>query len=195
MTIQINVQWLSGNWRYGWALDLHTVSSTPLPDGGFETQRTEVGELLYQLKYCLDRSKVEPIAEVAAAFLRSRMVLPYLAAIIPVPPSDTNRPFQPVQELAVRIGQKINLPVRLDYLVKVKLTEALKGIEDSASRKQQLQGAFKVQDLSLAGKYVLVFDDLFRSGETLKAITEVLYVQGKVARVYVLTITKTRTRR
>jgi len=123
------------------------------------------------------------------------MVLPYLAAIIPVPPSDTNRPFQPVQELAVRIGQKINLPVRLDYLVKVKLTEALKGIEDSASRKQQLQGAFKVQDLSLAGKYVLVFDDLFRSGETLKAITEVLYVQGKVARVYVLTITKTRTRR
>jgi len=195
MTIQINVQWLSGNWRYGWALDLHTVSSTPLPEGGFETQRTEVGELLYQLKYCLDRSKVEPIAEVAAAFLRSRMVLPYLAAIIPVPPSDTNRPFQPVQELAVRIGQKINLPVRLDYLVKVKLTEALKGIEDSASRKQQLQGAFKVQDLSLAGKYVLVFDDLFRSGETLKAITEVLYVQGKVARVYVLTITKTRTRR
>jgi predicted amidophosphoribosyltransferase len=195
MTIQINVQWLSGNWRYGWALDLHTVSSTPLPEGGFETQRTEVGELLYQLKYCLDRSKVEPIAEAAAAFLRSRMVLPYLAAIIPVPPSDTNRPFQPVQELAVRIGQKINLPVRLDYLVKVKLTEALKGIEDSASRKQQLQGAFKVQDLSLAGKYVLVFDDLFRSGETLKAITEVLYAQGKVARVYVLTITKTRTRR
>ena len=150
---------------------------------------------MYQLKDRLDRSKVEPIAEVAATFLKSRIVLPYLAAIIPVPPSNTNRPFQPVQELATRIGQKINLPVLLDYLVKVKPTEALKGIEDSVSRKQQLQGAFKVQDLSLAGKYVLVFDDLFRSGETLKAITEVLYAQGKVARVYVLTITKTRTRR
>ncbi len=195
MTIQINEQWLSGNWRYGWALDVHTVSSTPLPDGGFETKRTEIGELLYQLKYHLDRSKVEPIAEAAANFLKSRLVLPYLAAIIPVPPSDTDRPFQPVQELAIRIGQKINLPILLDYLVKVKPTKALKSIEDSVSRKRQLQGAFKVADLSLAGKYVLVFDDLFRSGETLRAITEVLYTQGKVARVYVLTITRTRTRR
>lgn len=195
MTVRINVQPLRGKWQYGWALDLHTVSSTPLPDGSFETQRTEIGELLFQLKYRHDRSKIEPIADVAAQFLRSRWILPNLVAIIPVPPSNMTRPFQPVRELAVLIGDKIGVPVLLDYLVKDKPTEALKDIEDPISRRQQLQGAFRVKDMSLAGKWVLVFDDLFRSGETLTAITDVLYSQGKVTRVYVLTITKTRTMR
>jgi predicted amidophosphoribosyltransferase len=62
-------------------------------------------------------------------------------------------------------------------------------------RKQELQGAFAVKDRSLAGKSVLVFDDLYRSGETLRAVTTALHTNGKVARVYVLTITKTRTKR
>lgn len=195
MTIQINQQQLAGNWVDGWALDLHTISSTLLPGGGFDTVRTELGNLLYQLKYGPDNSKIEPIAETAANFLKSKNIFQQLVAIIPVPPSNVNRPFQPVQRLAAGIGQKTGLPVRDDYLYKVKKTYALKNIEDSASRKQQLQGAFKVKDDSLAGKDVLVFDDLFRSGETLKAVTETLYTQGKVAGVYVLTITKTRTKR
>lgn len=186
---------LEGNWRYGWALDLHTIASTPRPGGGFDTDRTPIGDLLYHLKYDLDRSKIEPIAEIAAGFLMSRLVFPYLAAILPVPPSDTSRPFQPVQELAIRIGQMTGLPCPLDYLTKIKSTEALKGIEDPMKRKQQLEGAFTVTDASLASKYVVVFDDIYRSGETLRAITDVLHSQGKISRVYVLTVTKTRAKR
>lgn len=196
--MQINVQTLSGKqykWRAGWALDLHTVSSIPQPDGSFDTQRTEIGELLYQLKYKYDKSKIEPIAEVAANFLKSRKVFPYLAAIIPVPPSELNRPFQPVQELAIRVGEKVILPVELDYLIKDKETQPIKRFEDEQSRKKQLKGAFKVMDNRFAGKYLLLFDDLFRSGETLNEITDVLLEEGKVSRVFVLTITKTRTKR
>jgi hypothetical protein len=37
MAIKIKVQRLRGNWRGGWALDLHTVSSTPVPGGGFQS--------------------------------------------------------------------------------------------------------------------------------------------------------------
>jgi predicted amidophosphoribosyltransferase len=193
--MQINGQKLTGSWKAGWALDFHTVSSIPRPDGGFDTQRTEIGELLYQLKYKNDKSKIEPIAEIAAAFIKKRLVFPYLTAIIPVPPSKMDRPFQPVQELALKIGQKVNLPVPLDYLIKVKETEPLKSVEDLQVRKEQLKGAFKVKDNRFAGKYVLLFDDLFRSGETLSEITDVLVKEGKVSKVFVLTITKTRTRR
>jgi len=195
MLVEINPQELRGNWKYGWALDLHTISSVPLPNGSFDTQRTAVGELLYQLKYRLDRTKIKPLADVAADFLQKRLVFPHLGAIIPVPPSNTDRPFQPVIELALEIGRRVSLPVYTDFIQKIRETEALKGIEDIESRRQQLRGAFKVRDMSLADKYVLLFDDLFRSGETLREITRVLMNEGAVSRVYVLTITKTRTRR
>jgi predicted amidophosphoribosyltransferase len=67
--------------------------------------------------------------------------------------------------------------------------------DDPISRKQQLQGAFRVRDRSLIGKAILLFDDIYRSGETLREATRVLYDAGQVKAVYVLVITKTRRRR
>ena len=59
----------------GYALDLHTTSSTFLGYDGyghpqFETVRSELGELLYKLKYRADPSAVDSIAETAAGFLK-----------------------------------------------------------------------------------------------------------------------------
>jgi predicted amidophosphoribosyltransferase len=58
-----------------------------------------------------------------------------------------------------------------------------------------MEGAFSVSDQRYANKKVLIFDDLFRSGTTLKEITRVLYEVGKVQNVYVVTLTKTRVNR
>jgi predicted amidophosphoribosyltransferase len=83
-----------------------------------------------------------------------------------------------------------------DYLIKVKETSSLKNIDDSTTRKEELKDAFKVKDKRrYAGKSLLVFDDIYRSGETLTEITRVLYEEGKVKEVYVLVLTKTRTKR
>jgi len=195
MPATTNLQRLLGNWDRGVALDLHTVSSELLPDGSFDTERTEVGELLYQVKYRRNYESVSELVQVACEFIRNNKEYRDVRAIIPVPPSDVTRPLQPVQEVATRIGSILGIPVLLDYVRKARRTTALKSIDDDASRREQLQGAFKVKDLSLAGKSVLLFDDLFRSGETLREITRVLKEQGKVAVVYVLTLTKTRIKR
>ena len=78
---------------------------------GYDTERTEFGELVFQLKYRPDRTKIQPIAEVAANFIREKfavdghLILPYLKAILPIPPSDQNRDFQPVTEVAQEIGR------------------------------------------------------------------------------------------
>lgn len=40
-------------------------------------------------------------------------------------------------------------------------------------RKEVLTGAFAIQNNSLAGKNVLLFDDLYRSGETLNAVCDI----------------------
>lgn len=193
--MEINPRLLRGNWKAGWALDLHTVSSRALADGVFDTEYTEIGEALFLLKYRYDRSKIEPLAQAAASFIEARPELRNLETIIPVPPSEENRPFQPVEELAVAIAGNLDLWAALSYLIKVKRTKSLKDIRDWRSRKQELEGAFRVRSARFAEKDVLLFDDLFRSGETLREATHVLVTQGDVANVYVLTLTKTRTKK
>ena len=197
----INPQEIHGNWRAGWALDVHTLSSRPLPGGGYDTERTEFGELVFQLKYQQDRTKIQPIAQVAAKFIEEKFavdghfVLPYITAIIPIPPSDKNRAFQPVTEVAQEIGKLLSVPVRTDYLIKVKRTELLKNLPDVESKREQLRGAFAVQSQDLKNRCVLLVDDLYDSGTTLTEATKVLYEQGGVQHVLVLTLTRTRTGR
>ena len=201
MNIQIKPRKIQGNWRAGYVLDFHTISSSPLLDGKFDTKRTEIGELVFQVKYRYDRSKIQPIAEIAAKFVREEFtvndhpILPYLDAVIPTPPSEMNRPFQPVEEIASRIGQILDIPVISDYLSKVKGTIPLKNLEGEENRQEQLHSAFKVRDTSAKYRCVLLFDDIYRSGETLTEITNVLHKQGNISRVLVLTLTQTRTKR
>lgn len=54
---------ITGNWAKGFALGLHTLSSKYLGEDEFghkhfDTIRTEIGELVYQLKYKKDNSVV-----------------------------------------------------------------------------------------------------------------------------------------
>ena len=205
--MEINPQKLFGNWKEGYALHFHTLSSFPMKDEDgnnitdeqgkikWDTTRPEIAEELYRLKYWREQARAETIAQVAASFITPFVSSWQLDVIIPIPPSDTTRAFQPVYELAKSLGKKIGLPIDFDTLKKVKSTSELKSIDDADQRQEILKDAFQVQLNSLQGKDVLLFDDLFRSGETLKAATNVLLLQGKARNVYVLTITKTRSKK
>ena len=196
--ININPQEILGDWRAGYALDLHSLSSRLLPDGRYDTERTEIGEMVYQVKYHSNQSKIQPLAEIAGKFVKEEfavdghLVLRYLAAVIPVPPSDLTRDFQPVTEIAKEMGQMLNLPVYTDYLRKVKQTDLLKNLQNVDSKREELRGAFVIQSPVLRGKVVLLIDDLYDSGATLTELTDVLHKQGDVYRVLVLTLTRTR---
>jgi competence protein ComFC len=191
---------ITGNWAHGWALDQHTVRSTSgISDGigipAFATERSEIGEALYKLKYRGDRTQVEPIAQAVAGFVRGRSELEGVKAVLAVPPSDTRRSFQPVETLAARIGALLGLPAPDDYLLKARQTQPLKGMTDKRLRRGELEGAFAVLDQRFANRHVLLFDDLFRSGETLKAVTVALLFEGNAAMVSVVTATSTRSNR
>ena len=198
--MKIDPQRITGNWTHGWALDRHTVSSVQGGDrdsGGavFQTERSELGEALYELKYRGDREQLEPIAVTIAGFIRGRSELADIQAILAVPPSDTRRSFQPVDALAARIGAELGLPAPDDYIVKTRPTAALKNMADKRRRRRELEGAFTVSDQRFAGSHLLLFDDLFRSGETLKAVTVALLFDGNAAMVSVLAATGTRSNR
>ena len=58
-----------------------------------------------------------------------------------------------------------------------------------------LNDAFDVKDGCLLGKNIVLIDDLYRSGSTLKAITTSLKNKGKAKNVIVVVLTKTRSKR
>lgn len=198
--MELNIQKLHGHWTDGYALDLHTISSTPagVDEHGkqlWDTKRPPIAEELYRLKYWREKYRVDTIAKPAAELLDKYKATWQLDLIIPIPPSDMTREFQPVYELAKAIGRMTNLAVDFKTLKKVKSTSELKSIDDADERKEILKDAFGIELNSLQGKDVLLFDDLYRSGETLNAACDIIKNKGKARNVYVLTITKTRSKR
>ena len=98
-----NVISLQGAWKAGWAIALHTISSTMRSDGSFENEYTRLGWALNQFKYHNDRSQLDYLAGAMIHLLKTRMVTPYIHTIIPTPASK-QREYQPVYELARIVG-------------------------------------------------------------------------------------------
>lgn len=198
--MKIDPREIKGKWAHGWALDVHTINSFPVGCNPFghtiwDTTRSEIGELLYKLKYNNDSSQIEIIAQTVVDFILGKDELKDVCAVIAAPPSITARLVQPVPAIAAIIGNKLNISAPIDYLQKIKQTAVLKNMKDSQKRAAELQGAFKVTDERYNGKHVLIFDDLFDTGQTLSAICDVLILQGKVSKISVVTVTETKSKK
>lgn len=180
----------------GYALDLHSVSSSFTGYDGyghpqFVTTRSEIGELLYRLKYRADSHAVGSIAEAVVGFLSKRWPIT-VDLIVPVPPSNTARKRQPVLEVAEEISERSGIRLGTACITKIKQTPQLKNVYDYKERTAALENAFAVAANETSGQRLLLFDDLFRSGATMNAITECLIRDGKAGKVFALTLTRTR---
>ncbi len=192
--VTINPTQIKGAWRQGYVLDYHTISSGLLGydqfgNPMFDTKRTDVGELLYRLKYRRDVKALDPLVEAAVHFVKNWQIS--FAAVVPVPPTRV-RQLQPVFEVGDRLAGVLNLPILKDFVQTIKKAKELKDVFDFNERIKLLENAYRVRDQSLREKAVLLFDDLFRSGATLNAVTRVLYEQGQCSDVYALALTRTR---
>ena len=188
---------IKGKWDDGYALDIHTVKSTLIGYNEygrekFDTEYTEIGELLYKLKSKGEKLSIDPITSTAADFVKSMKW--DLDLVIPVPPSNY-RIFQPVVALADQLAKKLGVSFCADCVEKTKKTPGLKNIFDPGERAKLLEGAFSVNRPKIEGKRVLLFDDLYRSGATMNEVCSALRASGDVKVIYALTVTMTRTLR
>lgn len=187
---------IEGNWSKGLSFDIHTLSSVYLgqDENGhdqFDNKRSEMGELVYQLKYKQDTSVVTKIVDL----IQTLGSLASFDAFVAIPTSNKNRVHQPVSLIATEIGKRFNVPVYLDALDK-KGGHQLKEIKDPEKRSEELQQTlFFSNKHDLTNKKVLLIDDLFRSGSTLRVATQILLGEAKAQKVCVLTMTKTRSNR
>jgi competence protein ComFC len=192
--VEINPTRIPGRWSNGFTLDVHTTSSELVGHDEyghpqFASKRSELGELLYRLKFRREKSVIAEIAEVVTTFAES--YLPKVDLIIPVPPS-TPRTEQPVILLVRVIGERLGIPVSEDCVWKIRETSQLKNVFDFDERFQLLDGAFETDPSIVEAKTILLFDDLYRSGATLNAVTSLLYDQGGALDVLALALTRTR---
>ena len=182
-----------GNWKDGYALDLHTLSSVPIGSDEFghmqfDTTRSDIGKLLYRFKYRSDSTAVDEITDAVEALVKAWK--PRIDILIPVPPS-SSRAVQPVLVLADAIGERLHVAV-MNCVTRIREVPQLKNVYDLDERAKLLDGLHTVDASQVRGKSILLFDDLFRSGATMNAISSILCEKGKASDVYALTITRTR---
>ena len=195
--IKISPKQIKGKWNSGYALDVHTLSSEYIGDNEyghpqFDTKYSDMGQLLNRLKYKSDKSVLGIIVDTVVEFLNIKNWPVDL--IIPVPPSRSVRAFQPVIAVAKEISKFTGMKLCADCIVKLKQTPELKNMYELKKRLEILKDAYHVVKQQVEGRNILLFDDLYRSGATLNAITQALKNEGKAEKVYALTLTKTRRR-
>ncbi len=176
-------QRLYGPWQQGWALDLHSYFT------GETWQRSDTGRLVCRYKYGGRIDLANKLADRLVALIEQHPRA--IDGIVPVPPS-TARLYDPVRLLGQVLARRLGLPLRADLLAKTRPTDRQKDMNTRAQKRANVAGAFTVQD-DIRGKRLLVLDDLYDSGETLKEVTRVLKRAGALS-VTVLTLTRTRHR-
>lgn len=186
---------IPGRWREGYVLAFHTLSSTYLGDDEFghpqfDTRRSEVGELLYQLKYQGNQAVVGELVETAARFVESSWK-PGMTTVVAVPPSRA-RASQPVLVFAEGLAKRLNVTFARDGVVRTREVPELKNVFDYEERLRILTGLYRVSS-DISGQSVLLVDDLYRSGATMNAVTSTLYDAG-ASNVFALALTRTRSR-
>jgi competence protein ComFC len=132
---------------------------------------------------------ISEVADAAASFVRN--MWPKAELLVPVPPS-RERPVQPVLLVGVELAKRLGVDFCLECVRRTRDVPQLKDVFDYDERWRLLEGLHEVERLKVEGRRVLLFDDLFRSGATMNAITSALYDQAQARDVYALTLTRTR---
>lgn len=186
---------IHGSWTEGYAMDIHVISSEFLgyneyDHAEFNTIRSDIGNLVYQLKYQNKKNKVNDIIKLIDPFLKQWTVIKDIDFVIPIPPTKKNRIFQPVFEISDEIAKHINKPIIFDLLEKIN-SEQLKNLNPE-EKNNAISGSIVKHKNFIRKVNILLIDDLYKSGTTLNEVCKILKTDANVNNIYVLTMTKTK---
>jgi predicted amidophosphoribosyltransferase len=191
--MDVHIKEISGNWEQGYAMDKHIVRSTYTGDNEFghatfDTERTAVGEALFQLKYRDKWEQVEPLAE--CLFEYAAPLFPDTDLIIPMAATNV-RAVQPVTSIAVKLAEKMELHSFNNLLLKHPGGQSLKNLHTKEEKQAALAGAFYINDqINSDGPYnVLIIDDLYHTGASMEAAVAALRGYNKINKIYVAALT------
>jgi ATP-dependent DNA helicase RecQ len=157
----------------GWSLSYHGTS--------------HIGQLVRHSKYENGGAFPEELVQRAVQVIRQRYPLDTIDAIVSIPPTKSG---SLVETFAKRIANVLSITYVLT-LTKVRETGEQKDFVNKAQKERNVKDAFAVSSPQLvAGRTLLLIDDIYDSGYTLVAATKAL-LQAGALKVYPFTITRT----
>lgn len=110
-------------------------------------------------------------------------------ALIPVPlhrQKQKARGYNQAELIAREVGARIGIPVKTDILYRKQYTMPQKELND-VERRKNLARAFEVKEDTLFLKKVILIDDIYTTGSTIEACTNVLLEHG-IQQVFFLSV-------
>lgn len=188
--VGVHPESIEGPWIEGFVLDRHVVSSRPIGYVGehmqFETARSPLGELVYQLKY--RNGPLDDIVETAAVFVTERWN-GAVDRVVPPPPS-LHRAKQPAVLIAAGVARNLGVPSLPSAAVKAAATPQMKNVP-LHERAPLLSAAIQAGAEAVQGCRVLLVDDLWETGSTLRRVADVLRQMG-ATEIRALAMTRTK---
>ncbi|MBN1135675.1 MAG: ComF family protein [Anaerolineae bacterium] len=148
---------------------------------------------IHQFKYEGLRSLAAPLGQLMSQAWSELAPVDGLDAIVPVPLHPTRqreRGYNQASLLAREFGPSLHCPVIEDELFRVKATAPQINLS-MEQRRANMRHAFECARGSLAGKRVLLVDDVCTTGATLEAAAAALYQAG-AASVWSFTLARAR---
>jgi len=150
-----------------------------------------IREAVHRLKYRGRTALAESLGELMAAYWVQHSMLADL--IVPVPLHAARmreRGYNQAALLAREMARRVGLEVDEQTLVRQRATDPQVEL-NAKQRKENVRDAFSCSSNALAGKQVLLIDDVCTTGATLEACAVALYTQG-VRGVQALTLARAR---
>lgn len=151
-----------------------------------------IKQMIILFKYKQHESLKKPLAEFLLKSHEARKLIEGVDLVIPVPlhaSRQKERGFNQSELLAEEIARKNKLPLDRRRLVKTRKTVAQVSLE-AEERRNNLLGAFTVrQPEKIAGRVILLVDDVFTTGSTCRECSRTLLEAG-AKEVRVLTLAR-----
>ena len=151
-----------------------------------------VREMIHKLKYQRKNYYVDPLGELLVKHAAGALLPGEIDVVMPVPlhpAKRRERGFNQSELLARRVSVEFGLPLDAASLIRTVPTQSQTYLQGSR-RMENVRGAFSLtSDRSMAGKHVLLVDDVMTTGATASECARVLR-RAKVSTVRVITVAR-----